>query len=377
MIWLAMVSLALSAHRLAVLDLEGFSEPALRTLAADAVRSGALEIAKPLDLMLISRENLLLVVSEMESAECSQGACEIDLGRSIGADYVVSGSLGKLDGAYALSLNLHETVGGRLLSSVQEWAGSGKEVAEMARQSGSALLREGLAPQEAMLPHVQSARYSPYKAAAIPTGGSYGARDAGGMRRYLHVQSELSAGVAEVSEELYRAISGGSHAQGCGSLCPASGLSLFDAAEFANSLSEEEGLEACYEIARGSIQWKRGCLGWRVPTDEEWEYLAVAGQDFPYAGSGNVDAAAWYSANSSGLLHPSGEKKPNAYGLQDMSGNLWEWVWPDGVGVVDGRTPCTLRGGSYLDGAALGTAKRASPGRRDPVFGLRLVRGAG
>ena len=103
--------------------------------------------------------------------------------------------------------------------------------------------------------------------------------------------------------------------------------------------------------------------------------MAVAGQDFPYAGSGNVDAAAWYAGNSGGGVHPVAQKKANAYGLHDMSGNLWEWVWPDGVRAVRADTPCSLRGGSYQDGAGLGVPMAAPPLRRDPAFGLRLVRG--
>ena len=63
---------------------------------------------------------------------------------------------------------------------------------------------------------------------------------------------------------------------------------------------------------------------YRLPTEAEWEYAARAGKDDPYTGP--LDQVAWYADNSDDETHPVGQKKPNAWGLYDVQGNVREWV---------------------------------------------------
>jgi len=136
--------------------------------------------------------------------------------------------------------------------------------------------------------------------------------------------------------------------------------------------------------------------GGRLPTEAEWEYACRAGTTTAtYAGNLTsqekdpvLDGIAWYLGNSGGRLHPVGEKKPNAWGLYDMLGNVWQWCsdWagPYGAGLVyDPHGPemgsdRVIRGGSWRDQARTvraATRSWVAPGYRLDDLGLRLLRG--
>ncbi len=97
---------------------------------------------------------------------------------------------------------------------------------------------------------------------------------------------------------------------------------------------------------------------YRLPTEAEREYACRAGGQEPDE-TPDLDVVAWWGRNSAGGTHPAGQKKPNAWGLYDMRGNVWEWV-QDWYGrpypaqpVVDPQGPASgsnrvVRGGSWF-----------------------------
>jgi formylglycine-generating enzyme len=161
------------------------------------------------------------------------------------------------------------------------------------------------------------------------------------------------------------------------------------AVAFSNRLSTREGLTPCYSLEGSTgVRWiDRACNGYRLPTEAEWEYAARAGERWRYAGSDDPTAVAWFDENSEGKIHQVGTKNPNAWGLQDMSGNVWEWVWDWHAPYLTGtqRDPAgpetgssrVVRGGSFAASAlVLRVARRLMnvPSGRGGILGFRLSR---
>ena len=179
-------------------------------------------------------------------------------------------------------------------------------------------------------------------------------------------------GKYEVTQAQWRAVMGSNPSHftgwGCGN-CPVEKVSWEDAQEFIRRLNRRSGGDR-----------------YRLPREAEWEYAARAGTSGDRYG--NVDAVAWYSRNSGGRTHPVGRKAPNAWGLYDMLGNVWEWVedWyedhlPGGT-VTDPRGPGSgtyrlNRGGCWHHHARYCRAPNRDfdlPGTRADNLGFRLLR---
>ncbi|MEO1589641.1 MAG: SUMF1/EgtB/PvdO family nonheme iron enzyme, partial [Bacteroidota bacterium] len=146
----------------------------------------------------------------------------------------------------------------------------------------------------------------------------------------------------------------------------------------------------CYEIEGEEVHWIQESKGYRLPTEAEWEYAARGGeksQPSEYAGSPDLDQVGWYTANSEGETQAVGQKRPNALGLYDLSGNVWEWCWDwydnysqepqiDPTGP-EGGSFRVFRGGSWshgADGCRVASRSYLHPSSRYHFFGFRLAR---
>ena len=166
-------------------------------------------------------------------------------------------------------------------------------------------------------------------------------------------------GKYEVTQAQYEAVMGENPSRFKGADLPVENVSWEDAMAFCEKLTAQERAEGRLSEA----------YEYTLPTEAQWEYACRAGtttafnngtnietEDEIYGKCPNLDEVGWYKYNSDDT-HPAGQKKPNAWGLYDMHGNVWEWCLdrkssypteavtdPVGEGTDDYRA---LRGGSY------------------------------
>jgi formylglycine-generating enzyme required for sulfatase activity len=152
-------------------------------------------------------------------------------------------------------------------------------------------------------------------------------------------------GKYEVTQAEYQAVMGTNPSGNKGSNLPVENVSWYDAIEYCNRRSEREGLTPAYTIdktrrdpnnrnnedtLKWTVTWNRASNGYRLPTEAEWEYACRAGTTTPAYSEAGLDDLAWWMSNTIEVdcrTQPVGTRMPNAWGLYDMYGNVFEWCW--------------------------------------------------
>ena len=189
-------------------------------------------------------------------------------------------------------------------------------------------------------------------------------------------------GVFEVTQKQYELVMGSNPTYFKGDKLPVEQVSW-------NTLRGNSDWPASATVSKdtfmGRLRTRTG-LEFDLPTEAQWEYACRAGTTTVYSYGDSVDESyMWYSSNSLSKTHEAGMKLPNAWGLYDMHGNVWEWCldWfgdltngaTDPKGVPSGETR-SLRGGSWYHDASLCSSSRrnnAYPSKPNYRDGFRLA----
>jgi formylglycine-generating enzyme required for sulfatase activity len=238
-------------------------------------------------------------------------------------------------------------------------------------------------------------------------------RDADEAQHSVTLTRRLEMSRIEINQTVYAGVMGHNPSGIPGGSRPVESVTFYDALRFCNAYSDLRGYARVYtltgevfdgpHVVDATVTWNREADGYRLPTEAEWEYACRAGAATSLSNGelaqercepdALLDAIGWYCGNADTgtgpRTHDGGRKAPNAFGLHDLHGNVWEWCWDayaeyPPTEVTDPAGPDAepwmqrvRRGGSwYYYARDCRSASRDAywPGSRDNTLGFRIAR---
>lgn len=371
-----------ASKRLAVLEFRGSGiKDAVLENFADEVRGGAVEGLAGRGVLVMTRESMMVLLKEIGKKDCTEGECEVETARNIGADFVVAGSVVKIDEAFVVTLKLFDVHSAGVLATDRVEAKSQLEVSRRLREHGRALVANNVGPRPAPPPvapprapeptpaatSAAAASIPPPRSAPQPArgcaanqvpipGGTFWMGDQE-LAKPVHkvTLSLFCMDKTEVTVAAFRACVRAGDCQPPSATVEWKDIKPEDKTKWSQFCTwGRSGLD---EHPINCVDWKQASAycewtGGRLPTEAEWEYAARGndGRQYPW-GNEPPDAkrlnacgsecvsmakkrldATWapmYTGDDGWpATAPVGSypKGASPFGVLDMAGNVWEWT---------------------------------------------------
>ncbi len=338
---------------------------------------------------------------QIQDMGCTDLACAVEYGKMLSVDRIIIGSVSLVGSTYIVIARIVDVESSKTVASVdQKQQGKIDNVIDLMPIVGHELLTgERLkVPVRSVLPqstHESSSKSMidiiGIKMVYIPAGSfRMGDIQGAGNKDELPVHNvqldafEMSA--YEITQGQYKKLKKLTFSAFDEIDHPIDHVSWYDAAKFCNLLSIKNGLDKCYDEYTWECNYNNN--GFRLPTEAEWEYACRAGTKTIFHSGNEYSDFEKVGINRS-KTKQVGWKEPNAFGLYDMHGNVWEWCndWYDKdyylsspkknpIGPSSGSLR-VIRGGGWDNNAwecRSATRSKFYPFRKSYSLGFRIVR---